>query len=522
MSKLGDATVYVRANLSPLHSGLALAKATVSSAMRGIGAVVGKAYDYAKKGALAFAAASTYATYAAIKQEDAEFELANALKRSGEYSEEAMKNIMSFASAMQKATTFGDEYVMTLMRMAKSHGLNIEQSKDAAKAAISLYEGYGGGRGKPEIFLRYYIDALQGAGTALGTYIPKLREAKDEEERFKLLQEAVAEGWGVSTDRAKTSGGALKQIKNIISDVAERYGKYLLPVLQRWRDWMDTNKNTMMMWAERVGVSVLFIKDALIDTVKYLQINWFQSLKDALSVVTTLFKAVGNSIYIIFEESFLAVAAAIPEWLGKAAAEADPRSWLAKKLTKIHYAAEYSGKTYNPLKGVMQFIEGYKKSQEYVESLGKAGEYDFSKTSERISNLNKRLTDTWSQALDEMADKVPKELVASYKDSWKELNDALIQIEEKYRSLEAEADIATKAEQLKPKTDEAKKGKLGIVGITDAWRMMVEQITVKDPMLRKIDKSNELLTGINNNTRLSLKSLDEISDTIESVGTVGP
>jgi hypothetical protein len=106
-----------------------------------------------KRISMGIAAAFAYSSYAAMKQQAAEIELASALKMAGTYSDALMHKLKQQASEIQKNTVYGDEYVLMLMRQAKTLGVTEDKLADAAKAAIALYEGFGGGRGKPEIFM---------------------------------------------------------------------------------------------------------------------------------------------------------------------------------------------------------------------------------------------------------------------------------------------------------------------------------------------------------------------------------
>ncbi len=247
MAKLGSAYVSIGAQLGPLKRGLASALQHVKRAMASMARV-------AKIGMIAFASALAYATYAAVKQEAAEIELASALKISGQYTEEMMKKLLKEAQAIQKVTTLGDEYVLTLQRMALTQGIMADEASNAAKAAIALYAGFGGGRGKPEIFLRYYIDAIRKTGSSLESYVGALRKAKTEEERHIVLQKAVAFGWDVAQSKAQSAGGALLQMKNAIGDVAEKFGNALLPMIKEMRvamlAWIGENQEAIKRWAD--------------------------------------------------------------------------------------------------------------------------------------------------------------------------------------------------------------------------------------------------------------------------------
>ena len=107
--------------------------------LKGVGSTIKTAFVTALKAAnyaaVGLGVAMVGATYKAIKQQAAELELASALKVTNQYSEAAMQRLKEQAAAIQDVTTYGDEYIMTLQRMAVTLGVTEEKATDAAKAA---------------------------------------------------------------------------------------------------------------------------------------------------------------------------------------------------------------------------------------------------------------------------------------------------------------------------------------------------------------------------------------------------
>jgi len=99
------------------------------------------AFRVAKYAVVGLGAALTACTYAALKQEAAEVELASALKVTGQFTDERLKKLKEQAGAIQDVTTYGDEYILMLMRMAITQGVTANKAADVAKAAIALHAG---------------------------------------------------------------------------------------------------------------------------------------------------------------------------------------------------------------------------------------------------------------------------------------------------------------------------------------------------------------------------------------------
>jgi len=277
------------------------------------------AFKVAKYAVVGLGAALTACTYVALKQEAAEVELASALKVTGQYSDEVMKKLKEQAGAIQDVTTYGDEYVLMLMRMAITQGVTADKAADVAKAAIALHAGFGGGRGKPEVFLRYYIDALRETGSSLDSYVGALRNAKTEEERQVVLQDALARGWDAATSKAESAGGALKQMKNKLWDIAETIAWPLLPGIAKSSKaitaWAKENDANIGWWANKVFSYVTLVKDVFLDFVDFMREDWRTGMQFVFDSFLKLLKATFESAIRLSILAGKGIAAGITEGL---------------------------------------------------------------------------------------------------------------------------------------------------------------------------------------------------------------
>lgn len=285
---------------------------------------------------LAIAAAFTYSTYVAMKQQAAEVELASALKMAGTYSDALMEKLKQQAAEIQKDTVYGDEYVLMLMRQAQTLGVTEDKLADAAKAAIALYEGFGGGRGKPEIFMRYYVDALRGTSKSLDTYIGELRKAQTEEERQIILQKNITKGWDVAKSKTEHAAGALKQMKNAIGDAAEAFGRPFLADITKTAHaitrWANENQDKIAYFAERVHSYATLVKDIFKAYIDFMRADWREGFRKSLDATIVLFKAWGKSLKVVFEKIFMDIGANITTWLYNARQWRAARKFLIKNL----------------------------------------------------------------------------------------------------------------------------------------------------------------------------------------------
>lgn len=195
-----------------------------------------------------------YVTKAAMKQEDALFLLEAALKTAGEYSAGTMKKFEAFAASIQQATVYGDEEVLSLMQLMKSLGVTSNKLEQATRMAIGLAAA----TGRDVRSMSMYIAlAQQGEFTMLRRYIPALRSTTDATEQLRIITEFAAAGFEIAKAKAETASGAIDQMKNAYSDVAEVIGDAFLPSMKemskRQKTFLEENKGFLKWYLTLVA-----------------------------------------------------------------------------------------------------------------------------------------------------------------------------------------------------------------------------------------------------------------------------
>lgn len=196
---------------------------------------ISNAFDGLKKVAIAavgiFAARSVInginnVIDAASRQEDAVNSLNQALKASGEFSEEASKDFQNFASSIQQVTKFGDEAILEQAAYAKSIGLTNEQTKLAIEASVQLAAAQ-------KISLSEATDKVAksfiGLGGPLGRTNAQIKNLTQEQlksgEAAKIL---LAQFSGSAEAEILTYSGATQQLSNSYGDLLEKFGKFII------------------------------------------------------------------------------------------------------------------------------------------------------------------------------------------------------------------------------------------------------------------------------------------------------
>lgn len=173
--------------------------------------------------------AVTTAIQAFGQQEAAVQKLAAAIRSQGGNVSEVLPIMSSFASEMQRITTYGDEQVLAMQAMATSMGVNSEQMEATIQSAIGLASAL-----NMDVMtaVKAASAAVQGKTTMLQEYIPALVKCKTEEEKLAKVQELSASGFAQAEAAANTLDGKLKQAANAWGDLQEVVGETFAPTVK--------------------------------------------------------------------------------------------------------------------------------------------------------------------------------------------------------------------------------------------------------------------------------------------------
>ena len=164
------------------------------------------------------------------KQERAEFQLAQALKKRGVIIKNQMPVLKEYAAELQKQSIYGDEIILENQKLLVSLGnLTGEGLKKATKASIDLASATG-----MDIRTSFFLMAKAAAGNteALSRYGLTIDKTIPKNQKFdELLKKINATMGGASEAEANTTYGQIMQNKNAIGDLAEAMGQGFVPIV---------------------------------------------------------------------------------------------------------------------------------------------------------------------------------------------------------------------------------------------------------------------------------------------------
>jgi len=264
-NKIAEAYVDIRANLSPLVSGIAKAKGILAASLKSVSSIAGGLLNF-KSLLLAggIGGALAYATKQALEQEKADIRLAAALQSVGQYTQENFIRLKNLSSHLQKITVHSDDALQSIMQFGLSGGLTAEQIEYATKAAIGLSAVFSKDL---RISMKAVLAAMQGDFNLLQRFVPIISKAKNETQKFAIFQKLAAESFYVAVQSAQSASGVLARIKNVFDDITEVVGFAVLPYLQRFGNWFLSNSGTVQNWAnsiaKHVSGALALIQDSL-------------------------------------------------------------------------------------------------------------------------------------------------------------------------------------------------------------------------------------------------------------------
>lgn len=163
---------------------------------------------------------------AAAEQESALNKLAQSLRATGEFSDQAVEDFSNFASALQKVSVFGDEVVIGQLAIAKSLGATNEQAKQLVEAAANLAATFGGSLDENVFKLGKTLNGV--VNRDLKAAIPELKGLSEEAlrsgEALRLINERFG---GAAASELNTYAGSTTALSNAFSDLQEELGGFI-------------------------------------------------------------------------------------------------------------------------------------------------------------------------------------------------------------------------------------------------------------------------------------------------------
>lgn len=201
-------SISLSATVTGINQGFELVEKTVGRAFE---AIKGFAEEAVKEAVLA---------------EEAQTNLNNALRLSGDYSLEAAKGFDEFAKSLQRTTKFSDEQVLNSVALAKQFGLTNAEAKRAVSVAVDLAAALGEDLSSATFKVGQTFNGF--VNRDLAKIAPELRNlSKGALVAGDALNSIERRVRGSAEALAGNFSGAIAQAKNAFSDLQETIGGFV-------------------------------------------------------------------------------------------------------------------------------------------------------------------------------------------------------------------------------------------------------------------------------------------------------
>lgn len=274
--KLAEIYVDITGRLGKLRGALSSARNMVNRASQRLGRM---AKRFALAAGVAIAAGIAFAVKAAMRQEEALTRLDVALRSTGHAAKLTKEELVEHAKALQKITVYGDEAIQEMQALLLTF-VNIrgEIFKRTTKAILNVSSAMkqelvptalqlGKALNDPILGLTM----LRRVGISFSDEqvktIKALWNTGQEAKAQTLILDELKQQFGGMSEVITTARGRLRQLWNVIGDVAERVGNLLIPKIKevalRTKDWFVANENLIALKADayfsKVGLALGFL-----------------------------------------------------------------------------------------------------------------------------------------------------------------------------------------------------------------------------------------------------------------------
>lgn len=256
---------------------------------------------------------------AAQQQQEAINNLNAALQSAGTFSEAASRDIQDFASAIQAATTVGDELVLEGVALAQSFTRTAEEAKALTSAALDFAKGADLNFTEA---IRRLGRAVQGSAADVANFAPEIRNLTKEQLAAGEATRIIAERFqGAAAAETRTFQGAVKQLTNLFGDLQESIGDAVIKN-QSFTNVMNVANRSIQAAIEFVQKNADVLQEGFSRALQ----NTIGVAKIFLQAVDAIAKGVGGAINGIVA----LIASAIEKTLGFAARFSSTAKQLAK------------------------------------------------------------------------------------------------------------------------------------------------------------------------------------------------
>ena len=245
---------------------------------------------------------------AAAEEELQIAKLNQALKSTGNYTDEVSESLLKYASSLQEVTMYGDETIIGVEAMLATFKLTEEEIKIATQATLDLAAATGQDLQSAAILMG---KAMVGEVGMLKRYGIIVDENKYAAEGWQaVIEEINVEFGGQAVAQGETYTGMVERMKNSFGDMKEKVGNALIPTIEKLMNWFTEGEDIIGAFGAKIGETASpfeklqgWIGEATTKVQNFLELHW----DDMVLVVSTAWEKVSEFIEKLKEADYTKV-----------------------------------------------------------------------------------------------------------------------------------------------------------------------------------------------------------------------
>lgn len=157
-----------------------------------------------------------------------------ALQANGENVGAWTEQLQASAQSLQRATKFSDDFAMSMYATALGMGVSANRVAGLTQDALALSSATGGLMSVQQAMKALINSSEAESDMLLKRFIPAMRTAKTETERYTIIQQAVQRGTVMMSRETGSLSGELAGLWNVATDIAEEFGNALTPTVREY------------------------------------------------------------------------------------------------------------------------------------------------------------------------------------------------------------------------------------------------------------------------------------------------
>jgi hypothetical protein len=231
--------------------------------------------------------------------------LEQALISTSHFTKAGYKELVDYASSLQKVTRYADENIVAVEAQLAMFKLSNEEIKLATQATLDLAAAKDMDLQSASVLIGKVMAGEMGMLKRYGIILDD-NTIKTGDWKTAIQEISIAFG-GQATAQAETYLGSMDRLKNMFGDMKEELGNAFIPTISKVVEWFTKGSDITDGWGNKIGEMASpfeklsgWVHEATEAFGKYLELNW----DNIIGLAEDVFKRIENFIRIVKEADY--------------------------------------------------------------------------------------------------------------------------------------------------------------------------------------------------------------------------